>query len=47
MGDWDFTFTGKPGAAFPTDTVAPSPAARQAGAPKALGVGLDNQIGWG
>jgi hypothetical protein len=41
----DFAFSVQTGAALPTDTAAPSPAARQAGTPKALGVGLDSQRG--
>jgi hypothetical protein len=43
----DFTFAGYPGAALPADTAAPSPEARQTGAPRVREVGLNSWKGWG
>jgi hypothetical protein len=47
MGVREFVFVGQPGAALSADTAAPSSEARQTGAPRALGVGLDIWRGWG
>jgi hypothetical protein len=42
-----FTFSGRPGAAPNADSATQTPEARQTGAPRALGIGLDSQRGWG
>jgi hypothetical protein len=47
MGVGGFAFSGQLGVARSVDMAAPSPEARQTRAPRALGVGLGSQIGWG
>jgi hypothetical protein len=47
MGVGGFAFSGQLGVARSADTAAPSLEARQTRAPRALGVGLGSQIGWG
>jgi hypothetical protein len=42
-----FVSTGKPGAALPAGTTAPSLEARQTGSPRARGVGLGSRRDWG